>query len=404
MPLLFGSDLTRTELHRRIGDLRQVVGVELTELQDGPERGLRVLDFRTGSGLGFTVLVDRSMDFGRFDYKGVPFAWQSGTGFRHPNLLDPMGDGGAGFMRGFSGLLCTCGFDHIRQPDRGPADHLDLPLQQQIAYPMHGRGAFQPAYLEGYGIRWDRDEAVLWCEGRVRQVQVMGEHLSLTRRIEVDVGSSRVRLTDTVRNHGFSRTPHMLLYHINLGWPLLDAGARFSAPITGLLAANLPQALQQAGYRVQGPPRARFVQQVFDHAFKADDEGRVPVALLNDRLELGFAYEFDAGAFRCLQQWQALGEGVYGFGIERRRPTGARATTPLRRGEIIELDHDETRTYRSTLAVLDGLPAMQAHERRVAAITPQLEDEFPPRSAQPAGGPLVKALPQSPPARTDPGA
>ena len=49
-------------------------------------------------------------------------------------------------------------------------------------------------------------------------------------------------------------------------------------------------------------------------------------------------------------------------------------------------------------------PAMQAHERRVAAITPPLEDEFPPRSAQPAGGPLVKALPQSPPARTDPGA
>jgi hypothetical protein len=141
MPQLFGNHLSKTELMRRIGDLRQVVGVELYELQDGSQRGLRVLEFKTGSGLCFTVLVDRSMDFGRFDYKGTPFAWQSGTGFRHPSLIDAMGEGGNGFMRGFSGLLCTCGLDHIRQPDRGSADHFDLPLRTEMSYPMHGRDA-----------------------------------------------------------------------------------------------------------------------------------------------------------------------------------------------------------------------------------------------------------------------
>ena len=66
MPSLFGTKLTKTELRRRIGDFRQIVGVELSELQDGAQRGLRVLEFKSGSGLCFTVLVDRSMDFGRF--------------------------------------------------------------------------------------------------------------------------------------------------------------------------------------------------------------------------------------------------------------------------------------------------------------------------------------------------
>jgi hypothetical protein len=149
MPTIYGQKLSRREFERRVGATRQIAGVSLVTLDDGAERGVRAVEFRTGAGLDFSVLVDRSMDIGRFDYRGVPFAWQSDTGFRNPAYMDPMGDGGNGFMRGFSGLLCTCGFDHVRQPDKGAADHFDLPLRSEIAYPMHGRGAFQPARLDG---------------------------------------------------------------------------------------------------------------------------------------------------------------------------------------------------------------------------------------------------------------
>ena len=43
--------------------------------------------------------------------------------------------------------------------------------------------------------------------------------------------------------------------------------------------------------------------------------------------------------------------------------------------------------------MLDGLQAIAAHEQRVADITPLIEDGFPPRIQQPAGGPLVTQLP-----------
>ncbi|MCM0022099.1 MAG: aldose 1-epimerase family protein, partial [Tagaea sp.] len=316
MPTIDGVRLTRREFARRVGATRQVAGIEAMEYADGSERGVRTLEFRSGGGLAFSVLVDRSMDIGRFDFRGVPFAWQSGTGFRNPAFMDPMGDGGAGFIRGFSGLLCTCGFDHIRQADKGRADHFDLPLRKEIAYPMHGRGAFQPARLDGYGETWTGDEAVLWCEGTIGQYQVFGESLELKRRIEVDIGGKAVRVIDTVTNTGFAAQPHMLLYHINVGWPVLDEGARFAAPIRATFAANVPRESQQAGYLTQPGPSPRFVQQVFDHDAVADAQGRVPVALINDRLGLGFAVEYDADPFLCLQQWQGLGEGVYGFGIE----------------------------------------------------------------------------------------
>ncbi len=394
MPTIYGQKLTRREFARRVGATRQIAGVELVEHGDGPVRGVRTLVFRTGAGLDFSVLVDRTMDIGRFDYRGVPFAWQSDTGFRNPAFMDPMGDGGNGFMRGFSGLLCTCGFDHIRQPDKGPADHFDLPLRREIAYPMHGRGAFQPATLGGYGEIWDGDECTLWCEGTVGQVQVMGENLSFTRRIEAKLGGSDVRIVDTVTNRGFSRTPHMLLYHINVGWPILEAGARFVAPVRGTFASNVPRESQQAGWRRQVEPLARFVQQVFDHDAVADANGRVPAALVNDRIGLGFVVEYDAKRFMCLQQWQAFADGVYGFGIEPATTRWGNRADAERRGELDWLEHGEQRTYSTTLSVLHGAADIAALDARVEAIQPPSTDEYPVRTDQAPGGPFVATLPR----------
>jgi hypothetical protein len=396
MVSLFGRSLTRREVERHVGARAQVFGVEAVELADGAARGVRALEFRTGSGLFFAVLVDRSMDIGRLEHRGVPLAWQSGTGFRGPFLHDAADEAGGGFMRGFSGFLCTCGFDHIRQPDSGPAAHFDMPLRKQMSYPLHGRGSLLPARLVGYGERWDGDECTLWCEGVVAQVQVLGEHLTLTRRIEARVGQSSFRIHDRVTNEGFARTPHMLLYHINIGWPLLDEGARFRAPIRATLAANHPREIQRAGVRTQPGPAPRFFQQVFDHDAVADEAGRVPAALINDRLALGVVVDYRAAEFPCLQQWQALGDGIYALGIEPASTRWGARHHASERDEIVWLEHGETRDYDTVVAVADGHEALAALEARIDAIHPQAADEVPARIRQPEGGPLFTAQPPRP--------
>lgn len=60
MPAIPGGTLTRRDLMRRVGRLDQVAGVRLVTLGDGIERGVRVLEFRTGTGFAFDVLVDRA--------------------------------------------------------------------------------------------------------------------------------------------------------------------------------------------------------------------------------------------------------------------------------------------------------------------------------------------------------
>src|SRR5215470_953619 len=50
MSELFGLRYTKSALLRRVGRLEQVAGVRLVTLGDGQARGVRVLEFRTGTG------------------------------------------------------------------------------------------------------------------------------------------------------------------------------------------------------------------------------------------------------------------------------------------------------------------------------------------------------------------
>src|SRR2546421_246758 len=65
----------------------------------------------------------------------------------------------------------------------------------------------------------------MWAQGRTREAMVHGANVRLTRRIWARLGESRLFIDDVVENLGYARVPHMIAYHINLGFPLLDDGA-----------------------------------------------------------------------------------------------------------------------------------------------------------------------------------
>src|SRR5438876_8611426 len=93
MPPIRGRAMTRRDLMRRVGRLEQVAGVRLVTLGDGIERGVRVLEFRTGTGYVLDVIVDRSMDVGRCEFEGRSLAWLSPTGGVGPWFPEPRGLG-----------------------------------------------------------------------------------------------------------------------------------------------------------------------------------------------------------------------------------------------------------------------------------------------------------------------
>ncbi|MBE0533534.1 MAG: DUF4432 family protein [Rhodospirillales bacterium] len=219
-----------------VGTLRQLASVRSLTLNDGVENGVRVLAFSTGGGLDFVVLADRSLDIGLASWCGVPLAWQSPSGFRHPSLRDPLADRRTGLTGGLSGFLMTCGLDSIRRSE-GDA-------------PMHGELPVTPARLTAYGENWAASPPILFCEGEIVQGRYGGSLLKLCRRIEAEAGGSAIAIIDTVENCGPEPAPHQVLYHFNLGYPAIadgttvaSAGRRILGPLS-LAAGNGPEVPQ----------------------------------------------------------------------------------------------------------------------------------------------------------------
>lgn len=381
MVVLNGQSLTRRQVSERSGMLSQFAGVRLVTLGDGVERGIRMLEFRTGSGLRFTVLVDRAMDIAECAHNGRAIGWHSPAGFRHPGLHEYEGEGGLAWARSFSGLMVTCGLDHILFMNEVPAETYHYSPKQTVSHSLHGRIGTIPARLTGYGESWDGDSCTLWAEGIVQQSAVFGEDLHLIRRIEADVGGNEIRLTDRVVNHGFYTTPHMYCYHINVGHPVLDKGSRYLAPIRDVVwaahadAANYQR--QGVGYRTLPPPQMDFHEQVWQHEMGADAEGKVPVALVNDRLEFGFEVTTSKAQFPCQYEWQNLQAGQYALGIEPSTHHVLGNNAARERGEMIWLNHGDERRYDSIFRVLDGAEAIAASEARIRAISGQPDEDYP---------------------------
>jgi hypothetical protein len=179
------------------------------------------------------------------------------------------------------------------------------------------------------------------------------------------VGESRLRVEDVVENVGHDRTPHMLLYHVNVGFPVVDDGAQLIVSSRGVT----PRGDHSAdGYDRLDAPSSGYVEQVFEHDLAAGDDGVAAAAVVNRRLGLG-AYEL----FRRDQLphhfvWRMLGEGTYVVGIEPSTNRTAGRLDARERGELIELSAGESRRYDLELGALDGAEAIDVFAQRVDGI------------------------------------
>jgi hypothetical protein len=336
------SNLLRRDWLRLVGRLEQVAGVEPIVYDDGAARGVRALQVRTGGGLAFTVLPDRGLDLSTAEYFGIPLTWSSPTGVTAPWYYEPQG---AEWLRGFhGGLLVTCGLQNVGTPSQ-------IGDQPQG---VHGRLSHLPASSVSHEFDWDEDGGIFIIRGQVKEARVFGPNLVLTRTISARLGGSTIHVQDVVENRAARPAPLLLLYHVNLGWPLLDEGAVLSGP--GSDAPEPRDAEAAAGLdtwsRVE-PPAADFREQVYFHRPRPAGDGWAEASLRNDRLAGGLAFRL---RFRPEQlpefvQWKMMGEGTYVLGLEPAtcRVFGYEAEREAKR--VIDLQPGESRRFELQLSV-----------------------------------------------------
>jgi hypothetical protein len=352
---LWGRQWTRSELLARVGRLEQVAGMQLTEGGDGAERGVRMLRCSTGAGFGFEILVDRGFDIGRAWADNRPLAWWSPAGLIGPWYCEP---GGIGWFRGFpGGLVSTCGLDHTLLGGTDDASVFNYPHRATETYGLHGRYTGLPARLAGYGASWQGDDCVLWAEGEVTQAALFGEQLQLTRRVEADLGGTSLRITDTVTNTGPTACPHMMLYHCNVGFPVVDDGAELVYPAgTGrcVSAASSP------GYTTLTGPRPDFVEECYEHDMAPGPDGYASAAVVNRAAGLGVWQRYQPSVLPHHITWRQLGTGSYVVAMEPSTNRDAGRFDARTRGELGHLPPGGSRQYSLEVGALVGPAAIDA--------------------------------------------
>jgi hypothetical protein len=359
-------------LRRVSGDLAAFAGVQEVVLKNGREEGVRALLVRNAVGLEVEVLIDRAFDLGSARFRGAPFGWRSGNGFRHPGLHEADAEDGLSWLRALDGLLVTGGLDHALFGGEYDAGHYAYPPKQTVRHGLHGRLTAIPARLLHVEEDWREIGGFLRVTGEVVQATSFGEHLRLTRTIELEMFGTTVRVHDEVDNLGFEPTPHMFLYHLNIGYPYIDEGTRLVAPITKHLWASDSTREQGAPYDALPAPIDGFIEQVWEHALVTGADGRHRVALHSADGERGVEVSWDATTQPYFFEWQNLRAGQYAVGLEPSSNHVSGEAAARQDGTLTWLRHGERREYDMTITVLDGAPAVQDSAQRIRAIGDQI--------------------------------
>jgi hypothetical protein len=367
MARLWGKEWTREELEQRVGDVLQIGGVRLIELADGKERGVRAAQFRTGSGLSFTVLIDRGLDISHADWCGRSMNWRSMTEDAHPHFHEPTGEPNAlGWVRTFyGGLMTTCGLnwsgapclDEKAGPTRLGARQLGL----------HGYISHTPAknvYADG---EWDGDEYRMWVRGKCQEGLVFGENLILHREISTTLGSNAIRVRDRVENSGYDRPEHMILYHLNVGFPAVDGDSELLTPSKSITARDEAAEHGKDKAYLLDPPTQDYHEKAYFHDMNAGPDGVTGAAVVNRRLGFGVYCKYRVDQLPYFCQWKMMGQRNYVVGMEPCNSLPLGRVAEREAGRLQYLEPRESRDYELELGALTSADEIAEFEAQVNA-------------------------------------
>lgn len=355
MTTLFGRTFTRSELQSYTDNMAQIGGIRPLELVAGRERGVRGFSLSTGSGLEMTVLADRALDITRANFRGRSLVYHTAGGQAHPAYYEAQGIGWVNNFPG--GLLTTCGLRSLGSPS----------VDEGEEFGQHGRISNMPAEEIGYWHEWQGDEYWMHIQGTMTEGVMFGSALRLTRHISARLGANSLLIEDRVENLGGLATPHMLLYHCNLGFPLLDPSAKLVANSTDITPRDEDAEWGVEQWSTFEAPTAGYREQVFYHEMAADGDGDVRVALLNHTLDggLGVYLKYHQATLPYLVQWKQMGYGTYVLGLEPANCHVDGRAAERASGRLLQLQPGETRDYRLEIGVLDGAQEMEAFVEKI---------------------------------------
>ncbi|MCD6404824.1 MAG: DUF4432 family protein [Planctomycetes bacterium] len=344
MTEIYGNKYTADELYAFVGRMEQVAGIERLVLEEGRAKGVRCARIHTGSGLDMTVTLDRAMDIPLAMYNGAPLNWLSQAGIVAPEFYEAAKKG---WDRSFSGgLVQTCGLRC--------AGHDSVAGGEEFG--LHGRISAAPAENVNVTTRWRGDEYVMEITGTMVEAHAYAENMILRRTITTKAGAKTFLLRDQVTNEGAHSTPHLIMYHVNPGFPVVTQGSQVLWSIE-----KVEETTEEEFLKFTTPPKEAYGGGYFYH--RADTAGKARTAVVNPDIggePFGFYISYDNKALPVMTTWKQMARHAYLIAIE---PANCRVATNkkmLDEGTLPILEPGEKRTYEIEFGVISSEVELEA--------------------------------------------
>lgn len=301
---MFINIMDYTEEKKYVGHIDQLLRVKRIRLQDGKADGITMLDVQNRSGMHFNVNVSRGLDITNVEFLGQNLGFISPCGIVSPEYFD---DKGLGFLKSFTaGFMTTCGLKVVGAPCEYDGK----------TYGLHGNVSHTPAEDVTYVIEEDEENPYVKITGIVRDAVIFGDKLVLKREIKCGYKKRKITIKDRVINEGYTKAHHMILYHCNIGYPLLTEKSEIFIPSKEIKARTTHAEKGIKDWMKSEVPDEHYEEMCYYHTLKSDERKMTAVAVFNYELNMGVAIEFDTHSLDQFIQWKMMGAGDYVMGLE----------------------------------------------------------------------------------------
>ena len=270
-------------MNGKISNFAQVASLRRYTLTEGRGVGLDVIDCDNGK-IRFLLNVSKACDMMQLYHEGQNMSFISKNGFTKRETP---------FLSRFEGgMVYTCGLDSIGGRE---------------GYELHGTLHNTPAEI----LHASCEESGILVEAVIRDTALFGKNLVLKRRIFTEIGGDTVWIEDTLTNEGYKDENYCTLYHVNVGYPMLDEGAKIACDA------------------IECRPRTPFSAQMADTKFVvtapvADTEetcyfltlNKPEISVSNEKLGKTLTVSYDNSTLPRFVMWKSAVSGDYALGFE----------------------------------------------------------------------------------------
>ncbi|WP_367143654.1 aldose 1-epimerase family protein [Pantoea stewartii] len=334
--------------------------IEQKVLHGGKQEGSKLLVIRSQDGLTITLIPTRGMNLLRVEGFGTRLGWDSPVKeVVNPAFINLESRNGLGWLEGFNEMMVRCGYEWTGHPvnDKGRI------------YTLHGKAGNTPVSQLEVEVA-DAAPHEIRIRGLIKESTFKKADLQTWTELRYVPGSNQFSLHDVLTNHSDYPHDYEIIYHSNFSTPILEEGARFMAPMSGISPFNDYAKAGLKNWQTYQGPTKDFDEMVFNIKPLSDKNHQTVAAVVNKAGNKGASIQFDTQQLPLLTLWKntdTLKQG-YVTGIEPGTNYAYPVTIEREQKRVKRLAPGASATFDLTYTLLHNSDQVNAVEKRIQAI------------------------------------